>query len=61
MLIERASLRWLAEVCDGDARVALGALELALDARDPGAAIHATGPATLTLEDIQDGIKVTKL
>ncbi|KAJ0181997.1 hypothetical protein K1T71_002719 [Dendrolimus kikuchii] len=56
-LIEEESLKWLAEVCDGDARVALNALELALAARDPGDALHSTGPATLTLEDIQNGIK----
>ncbi|KAJ2953785.1 hypothetical protein O0L34_g1412 [Tuta absoluta] len=56
-LIERASLRWLAEVCDGDARVALGALELAVSARDTGQEVHTAGPAVLTLEDIKDGIK----
>ncbi|XP_049868211.1 ATPase WRNIP1-like [Pectinophora gossypiella] len=55
-LVEQASLRWLAEICDGDARVALGALELALTARDPGDVL-ATGPSVLSLEDIKDGIK----
>ncbi|XP_072936904.1 ATPase WRNIP1-like isoform X2 [Epargyreus clarus] len=48
-VIERASLRWLGEVCGGDARVALGALELALHAARP--------PARISLQQLQDGIK----
>lgn len=56
-LIEEASLQWLAEMCDGDARVALSALELALNARDPGSDVHLNGPAVLTHDDIKDGIK----
>lgn len=51
-------MKWLAEICDGDARVALNALELSLAARDPGDELHSTGPAILTLEDVQNGIKV---
>ncbi|XP_022820354.1 ATPase WRNIP1-like isoform X1 [Spodoptera litura] len=54
-IVEEASLKWLAEMCDGDARVALGALELALAARAPEAA--RSEPAILRLEDIIDGIK----
>ncbi|CAB3250275.1 unnamed protein product [Arctia plantaginis] len=60
-LVEEESLQWLAEVSDGDARIALGALEIALDARDPGTEIHVTGPAILTLEDIKNGIKRTHM
>ncbi|XP_063358316.1 ATPase WRNIP1-like [Cydia amplana] len=57
-LVERSSLRWLAEVSDGDARVALGALELALAARAPAATrVLEAGPALLTLDDIKNGIK----
>ncbi|CAH0602985.1 unnamed protein product [Chrysodeixis includens] len=56
-IVEESSLKWLAEVCDGDARVALGAFELALKARDPGPELHVTGPAILSLDDIQNGIK----
>ncbi|CAG9098376.1 unnamed protein product [Plutella xylostella] len=57
-IVERASLRWLADVCDGDARVALGALELALESREPSEEeLRRQGPAVLTLEDIQNGIK----
>lgn len=58
-IVEETSLKWLAEVCDGDARVALGAFELALKARDPGPELHVSGPALLTLDDIQNGIKVS--
>lgn len=45
-------------MCDGDARVALGALELAFAARAPGNDLLKTGPAVITLEDFKDGIKV---
>ncbi|KOB70248.1 Werner helicase interacting protein [Operophtera brumata] len=48
-------------VCDGDARVALGALELAVMARDPRTELHVSGPAILSLEDIKDGIKRTHI
>ncbi|KAG7311335.1 hypothetical protein JYU34_002373 [Plutella xylostella] len=61
-IVERASLRWLADVCDGDARVALGALELSLESREPSAEeLRRQGPAVLTLEDIQNGIKRTHM
>lgn len=56
-LIDEESIKWLAQVCDGDARVALNALELALAAKDPGQEYLTKGPATLTLEDVQNGIK----
>lgn len=54
-------MQWLAEVCDGDARVALGALELALEARDPGPELHESGPAVISLDDIKNGIKVCEI
>ncbi|XP_069355158.1 ATPase WRNIP1-like [Maniola hyperantus] len=50
-VIERQSLQWVAEVCDGDARVALGALELALSA----APEHSR--QVIGLEDLKNGIK----
>ncbi|XP_053601364.1 ATPase WRNIP1-like isoform X2 [Plodia interpunctella] len=56
-IVEEESLKWLAEVSDGDARMALGALELTLTARDPGDELHVTGPAILSVEDIKNGIK----
>lgn len=50
-------MKWLAEICDGDARVALGALELALSAQAP-VDVLVEGPPVLSLKQIQDGIKV---
>lgn len=44
-------------MCDGDARVGLGALELALEARGP-VDLLASGPDVLSVDDIKDGIKV---
>lgn len=49
--VSRPALQWLAEICDGDARIALGALELAL----------AGSQGFLTLKNIQDGIKRTHI
>lgn len=51
----------MAEICDGDARIALGALELAILSRDPGDDhnICADGPTVISLEDIKNGIKVS--
>lgn len=60
-IVEERSLQWLAEVCDGDARVALGALELALASKDDETELHVTGPAVLTLDDIKEGIKRTHM
>ncbi|CAH0726093.1 unnamed protein product, partial [Brenthis ino] len=54
-IIERKSIRWLAEVCDGDARVALGALELVLNA-GPSVSTHTTSKF-ISLEDMKNGIK----
>ncbi|XP_059060390.1 ATPase WRNIP1-like isoform X2 [Achroia grisella] len=56
-IVQEESLRWLSEICDGDARIALGALELTLAARDSGKEIHIGGPTVLALEDIKNGIK----
>ncbi|CAH2067141.1 unnamed protein product, partial [Iphiclides podalirius] len=50
-IIENSSLQWLAEVCDGDARIALGCLELALTAA------KAQSVPVVTLSDLQNGIK----
>ncbi|XP_034178517.2 ATPase WRNIP1 [Osmia lignaria lignaria] len=54
--INKTIIDWLAEVCDGDARVALNGLELAvktkiLDAPNP---LHG---ASITLDDVKDSLK----
>ncbi|XP_046962004.1 ATPase WRNIP1-like [Vanessa cardui] len=50
-IIERKSIRFLAEICDGDARIALGALELVLEAGPAGHSNY------ISLEDLKIGIK----
>ncbi|XP_076750416.1 ATPase WRNIP1 [Xylocopa sonorina] len=51
-----AVIDWLAEVCDGDARVALNGLELAVKTKvwDKPSSIHLT---SITLEDIKESLK----
>ncbi|XP_045513585.1 ATPase WRNIP1-like [Pieris brassicae] len=56
-LIERSSLQWLAEMCDGDARIALGALELTLNSQKP----YDKSVPCVTLDEIKDGIKRTHI
>ncbi|XP_045457782.1 ATPase WRNIP1-like [Melitaea cinxia] len=54
-VIERKSMRWLAEICDGDARIALGALELVLNAGPTGTTT--SNRKLISLEDLKRGIK----
>ena len=57
--IDRKSVQWLADMCDGDARNALNSLQMALQAKTQE---HATSEAChISLEDIQDGIKRSHL
>jgi putative ATPase len=53
VIIDEATVIWLAEMCDGDARVALNSLQLALQARDQD-----LGVILISLDDIKDGVKV---
>jgi putative ATPase len=53
VLIDEETVIWLAEMCDGDARVALNSLQLALQARDQD-----SGVILISLDDIKDGVKV---
>ncbi|XP_063838547.1 ATPase WRNIP1-like [Ostrinia nubilalis] len=61
VIITQESLQWLAEVCDGDARIALGALELTIASRNTQQDVCKEGPAVISLEDIQQGIKRTHM
>lgn len=54
--IERKSVQWLADMCDGDARNALNSLQMALQAK-----IDDNKEGHISLEDIQDGIKRSHL
>ncbi|PNF22467.1 hypothetical protein B7P43_G15067 [Cryptotermes secundus] len=56
VLIDEATVIWLAEMCDGDARVALNSLQLALQARDQD-----SGVILISLDDIKDGVKRSHL
>jgi putative ATPase len=53
VLIDVPTVLWLAEMCDGDARVALNSLQLALQARNQD-----SGVILISLDDIKDGVKV---
>ncbi|CAK1550093.1 unnamed protein product [Leptosia nina] len=54
--IEKASIKWLAEISDGDARIALGALELVFNSKcDP------CQSSVITLEELKSGIKRTHI
>ncbi|CAG9784259.1 unnamed protein product [Diatraea saccharalis] len=61
IIVAKESLIWLAEICDGDARIALGALELSIMSRDSDNDVCKDGPAILSLDDIKNGIKRTHM
>lgn len=56
--VEVSSIKWLSEICDGDARIALNSLQLAIDSLQENCDSH-VGLKMMPLSAIQDGIKVT--
>lgn len=57
VMVERASLQWLAEMCDGDARIALNSLQLAMQTiLDDNGLINGR-MKLVSLDAIKDGIK----
>ncbi|KAK0084569.1 hypothetical protein PV325_006772 [Microctonus aethiopoides] len=59
-LIDEKTIQFLAETCDGDARIALGGLELAVQSIVPNEDEFLTkGPATISLEDVKESLKKT--
>lgn len=50
-VIDAESVKWLSEICDGDARIGLNSLQLALQT------VVVNSKTTITLQDIQEGIK----
>lgn len=57
--VEESSIKWLAEICDGDARIALNSLQLAMESLEE----HTDGDMEfklkfMPLSSIKDGIKV---
>lgn len=60
MAVEESSIKWLAEICDGDARIALNSLQLAMEAIQEKADCDVRADMKLmSLNVIKDGIKVS--
>lgn len=58
--MEESSLRWLAEIADGDARIALNSLQLAMESvSGEKSCDKQSNLKSLTLDSIKDGIKVS--
>lgn len=61
-LIDEKTIEFLADTCDGDARIALGGLELAIQSIVPNEKdFLVKGPGLITLEDIQESLKKTHM
>ncbi|KZC04284.1 ATPase WRNIP1 [Dufourea novaeangliae] len=61
-IIDEPTIEWLAGTCDGDARIALGGLELAVQCKIPTEEeFLTTGPVTITLDDIKESLKKTHM
>ncbi|XP_048508706.1 ATPase WRNIP1-like isoform X1 [Athalia rosae] len=57
-LVDAQTVQWLAETCDGDARIALGGLELAIQAKSPNEEEFLNqGPGLITLDDVKESLK----
>lgn len=61
-LIDFATLEWLAETCDGDARIALGGLELAFQSTASGSSSSSSSSqCVITLSDVKESLKKTHM
>ncbi|XP_020282824.1 uncharacterized protein LOC109854302 isoform X2 [Pseudomyrmex gracilis] len=61
-IIDERTIEWLGETCDGDARIALGGLELAVRCKAPNEEeLLSVGPAIITLNDIEEILKKTHM
>lgn len=57
--VEESSIKWLAEICDGDARIALNSLQLAMESlQDNNNDETKLNLKFMPLSSIKDGIKV---
>ncbi|KAL0108131.1 hypothetical protein PUN28_015022 [Cardiocondyla obscurior] len=57
-IIDEPTIEWLAGTCDGDARIALGGLEMAVRCKSPNAEeLLNIGPAIITLDDVKESLK----
>lgn len=58
--VEESSIKWLAEICDGDARIALNSLQLAMESlQDNNNGETKFNLKFMPLSSIKDGIKVS--
>ncbi|KAI4483374.1 hypothetical protein M0802_013424 [Mischocyttarus mexicanus] len=61
-IVDEATIEWLAETCDGDARIALGGLELAVQSKTPiKEEFVETDPVLITLNDVKENLKKTHM
>lgn len=61
-IIDEPTIEWLAGTCDGDARIALGGLEMAVRCKAPNEEeLLNVGPAIITLDDIKESLKKTHM
>ncbi|XP_031786917.1 ATPase WRNIP1-like [Nasonia vitripennis] len=60
--IDRETVKWLAETSDGDARIALGGLELAIHSKVPSSeGSSSSGLNFISLDDVKDSLKKTHM
>lgn len=58
--VEESSIKWLAEICDGDARIALNSLQLAMESlQENNNGDTKFNLKFMPLSSIKDGIKVS--
>ncbi|XP_077272354.1 ATPase WRNIP1 [Temnothorax americanus] len=61
-IVDEPTIEWLAGTCDGDARIALGGLEMAVQCKAPNEEeLLDAGPALITLDDIKESLKKTHM
>lgn len=61
-IIDERTIDFLAETCDGDARIALGGLELAIQSKLPDVCDEIeAGIESISLEDVKDSLKKTHM
>lgn len=61
-IVDEATILWLAETSDGDARIALGGLELAVQSKTPSKEeFLKTDPVLITLNDIKENLRKTHM
>ncbi|EAT48398.1 AAEL000550-PA [Aedes aegypti] len=61
MMISAETIRWLAEICDGDARIALNSLQLALNTVAARQDEEESALKRISLDEIKEGIKKSHL